>query len=460
MVRVFHHYVSAKLIFLVGLDALLLLFAVYAGVAMNASLSGQAPVVSPANAFVYLIGILFVFAGTGFYQLNLLEHSKTIRRCLYATAPVCFAVTFLIASMGPKLGLTPDGLALMVMVALTGSALLRFGVRRWSGAIAVKPRVLVLGTGSRVLKLADFAHLKQRHDVVGYVALQGTKHFVPESRILTIPEGESLSSMVAKHDIDEIVLAVRDRRGGALPVQDLLQCRLKGVRVTELQSFFEREYRQVMLETITPSWMVFGDGFSIGRCRDIVKRLFDVLASTTLFLLTLPVLLIAMLCIFVESGFPLFYKQERVGQGGRVFPVYKLRSMRSDAEKDGKPRWAAANDDRTTRVGRIIRKLRIDELPQIFNVLRGDMSLVGPRPERPFFVDQLVNQIPYYSLRHTVKPGITGWAQVRYQYGSTLDDTVEKLQYDLYYVKNQGLFLDLTILLATIEVVLLGKGAR
>jgi exopolysaccharide biosynthesis polyprenyl glycosylphosphotransferase len=191
-----------------------------------------------------------------------------------------------------------------------------------------------------------------------------------------------------------------------------------------------------------------------------VKRLFDLTVSGALFLLTLPIMLVAALCIYLESGLPVLYRQQRVGQGGRTFTLYKLRSMKNDAETDGTARWARANDARTTWVGRFIRKWRIDELPQIFNVLKGEMSFVGPRPERPVFVDQLVKQIPFYALRHSVKPGITGWAQVRYAYGASVDDAVEKLQHDLYYVKNDSLFLDIMILFATVEVVLWGRGAR
>jgi exopolysaccharide biosynthesis polyprenyl glycosylphosphotransferase len=191
-----------------------------------------------------------------------------------------------------------------------------------------------------------------------------------------------------------------------------------------------------------------------------VKRLFDLTVSAALLVLCFPVLLVAALCIFLESGLPVLYRQERVGRGGRVFTLYKLRSMKADAERNGAVQWAKENDTRITRVGQILRKCRIDELPQLVNVFKGQMSLVGPRPERSFFVDQLTKQIPYFSLRHTVKPGITGWAQVRYAYGASVDDAIEKLQHDLYYVKNHSLFLDIMILVATVEVVLWGKGAR
>jgi sugar transferase (PEP-CTERM system associated) len=296
--------------------------------------------------------------------------------------------------------------------------------------------------------------------VIGFVSLQTSKHFVPQSQVLSMSPGTTLASMVDKYAIDQIVVGVRDRRGGGFPVQQLLECKMKGVDLIELPTFFEREYRQVMLESLNPSWMVLGDGFRQSHFGNAVKRLFDLAVSVALLVLCVPVLLFAALCIFLESGFPVLYRQERSGRHGRAFTLYKLRSMSVDAERTGTAQWARANDDRVTLVGHIIRKFRIDELPQLFNVIKGEMSLVGPRPERPFFVDQLVKQIPYYSLRHTVKPGITGWAQVRYAYGASVDDAIEKLQHDLYYVKNHSLFLDIMILLATVEVVLWGRGAR
>jgi len=345
-------------------------------------------------------------------------------------------------------------------VGLLGSLMIRSAFLRWNGYFMVKPRVLVLGTGSRVTRLAESAPRNPNHQVVGYVSLQPSRHYIPRQQVLEMAPEESLLSMVQRHRIDQIVLAIRDRRSGGFPVQQLLDCKLKGVDIVELPTFFEREYRQVLLESLNPSWVVLGDGFRQGSIGKIVKRVFDVGVALALLVLALPIMLITALCIFRESGLPILYRQERVGQDGQVFTLLKFRSMRTDAESSGIPHWAQANDDRTTRVGRFIRKYRIDELPQIFNVLRGEMSFVGPRPERPFFVDQLKGQIPFYALRHNVKPGITGWAQVRYPYGASVDDAIEKLQYDLYYVKNHSLFLDLSILLSTVEVVVWGKGAR
>jgi len=217
---------------------------------------------------------------------------------------------------------------------------------------------------------------------------------------------------------------------------------------------------QIRLDTVSAGWLVFGDGFAQSVVRVFVKRIFDLVCATILLVLALPVMLVTAILIVLESSGPVLYRQERVGLLGTTFNVVKFRSMRTDAEKDGKPRWATSNDSRVTRVGRVIRKLRIDELPQLFSVLVGTMSLVGPRPERPYFVEQLTKELPYYAVRHSVKPGVTGWAQVRYQYGASMQDAAEKLQYDLYYVKNHTLFLDMIVLFETIGVVVMRKGAQ
>jgi sugar transferase (PEP-CTERM system associated) len=245
-----------------------------------------------------------------------------------------------------------------------------------------------------------------------------------------------------------------------MPMRELLDCKLQGVRVSDIATYFEQNLGQIRLESASAGWLIFGEGFNQGFVRSSVKRLFDIAGALVLIVLTLPIMALTALAIKLESPGPILYRQERVGLGSKTFNVVKFRSMRTDAEKDGVPRWATAADSRVTRIGRVIRKLRIDELPQLFGVLSGDMSLVGPRPERPYFVDQLTQDIPFYAVRHSVKPGVTGWAQVSYQYGASREDTVEKLQYDLYYVKNHSLFLDLVILFETIGVVLTGKGAQ
>ncbi|MDE2095002.1 MAG: TIGR03013 family PEP-CTERM/XrtA system glycosyltransferase, partial [Burkholderiales bacterium] len=260
--------------------------------------------------------------------------------------------------------------------------------------------------------------------------------------------------------VDEIVVALAERRGGSMPLRELLDCKIGGIRISDLSTHFEKLLGQIRIDHLHAGWLIFGDGFAQGFYRTSAKRVFDVLCALLLLVLASPVLLVAALAIMVDSKGPVFYRQERVGHAGRTFQVLKFRSMRVDAEQSGLPQWAAAKDNRVTRVGAVIRQFRIDELPQLLNVLKGEMSLVGPRPERPYFVDQLTRDIPYYAVRHSVKPGVTGWAQVRYQYGATVADSLEKLQYDLYYVKNHSLFLDIVILFETISVVLSGKGAR
>jgi sugar transferase (PEP-CTERM system associated) len=242
-------------------------------------------------------------------------------------------------------------------------------------------------------------------------------------------------------------------------VRQLLHCKLGGIKVTDFLDFWERETRTVELDALRPSWLFYSDGFRCGPIDEFLKRVFDILVSSSLLVMTLPLLIVTACLIKLESSGPILYRQTRVGLQGRVFTILKFRSMRVDAETDGAPRWAAKSDPRVTRVGAVIRKLRIDELAQILNVLRGDMSFVGPRPERPFFVAQLAKAIPYYAERHWVRPGITGWAQINFPYGASTEDSRRKLNFDLY-VKNRSIFLDALILLQTVRVIFWNQGAR
>jgi sugar transferase (PEP-CTERM system associated) len=277
-------------------------------------------------------------------------------------------------------------------------------------------------------------------------------------RLLSLAEPLSVSAR--RLGATEIIVAVRDQRGGAVPMDQLLECRLAGVPVRTLEVIYERLRGRVPVEALKGSWLVYAEGFRQNWWRNLEKRVIDIAVSLTLLALALPVMLVAAIAIVFESGFPILYRQERVGRGGRTFVIWKFRSMRQDAEADGAARWAQPGDPRVTRVGRFLRKTRIDELPQLFNVLNGELSLVGPRPERPQFVAHLNHEIPFYNARHSVKPGVTGWAQVRYAYGASSEDAKKKLEYDLYYVKNHTLLLDLLILFETVRVVLRGDGAR
>lgn len=322
-----------------------------------------------------------------------------------------------------------------------------------------KRRVLIMGAGKRAAHIHK--RMRRRSDrrgfrIVGFVKRPGEKPFVPEH--LIINPGPDFREWLWREDVDEVVVGVDERRG-ALPMEDLLACRQMGIDITDLTTFFERESGRVQLELTDPSWLVFSGGFN---ATPVSKRIFDLGIATLVFLLTWPFMLLVALAIRIESGRgqPILYRQERVGAYGKPFWLLKFRSMRTDAESDGRARWASENDDRVTRVGRFIRKVRLDELPQLWNVIKGEMSLIGPRPERPEFVAELAHKIRYYELRHCLKPGLAGWAQLRYSYGASEEDAAEKLKYDLFYVKNHSLMLDLLILIQTVEVVLFHRGAR
>jgi sugar transferase (PEP-CTERM system associated) len=324
-------------------------------------------------------------------------------------------------------------------------------------------RVLVFGSAAAV---TDTIALIREHPMSGFEVIgvvdpgHGDAAPPPEdppAPLLGAPG--DLPAIARDNRIARIVVALGDRRG-KLPVRELLQCRLLGVAVEEREVMYERILGKIALETLRPSYLIFGTGFAKPAYAIALKRTVDIIASSLGLLLSLPVWLLTIVAIKLDSRGPVFFRQPRVGQDGEEFNVLKFRTMRRDAEKQSGPVWARANDDRVTRVGRVLRLLRIDETPQMLNVLTGHMSFVGPRPERRFFVEELTREIEFYPLRLTVKPGITGWAQVRHPYGASIDDAREKLRYDLYYIKNMGLLFDLNIILRTVGVILFGKGAR
>lgn len=346
---------------------------------------------------------------------------------------------------------------LYMVLGLVAVRILFHVVRR---AVVGAPRVLIVGTGAEAFSVA--ADLRQpgraQRSVVGFYPA-GTEESVPgEGRVFS--RDMTIDGVVNRFQVDEVIVAVREQRGGALPMDQLLACRLQGTPVLDLAGFYERTKGQVPTESLKASWLVYGHGFVQGPVRIAVKRGFDLICASMLLTIASPVMLLTALVIRLESAGPIIYRQERVGLAGRSFTCLKFRSMRADAERDGVARWATKNDSRVTRVGAVIRKYRIDELPQLISVLKGEMSLVGPRPERPSFVAQLREQIPFYDIRHSVKPGVTGWAQVRYSYGASVEDARRKHQFDLYYVKNNSLFLDLLVLIETVSVVLFREGAQ
>lgn len=404
--------------------------------------------------------VFVINTASGFYQPSYgRTFAQTCARAMLASMfalPVAYAI-FRLLPVDPEGG---EVMGLAAMISVAAVIVHRVYAAHSSSASLARSRVLVLGSGvaaqivGRTLRESDpFV------DVVGFVRAPNEKQMaVPPAEVLTLHK--SLAATALKANVNEIVVALTERRGGSMPMRDLLDCKIQGIVVSDLATHFERRLGQIRIDYVNAGWLIFGDGFTQGLLRGAVKRVFDLAMALVLLTVSAPVMLLTMALIRLGGRGPIFYTQPRVGLNGEHFHVIKFRSMKTDAEKDGKPRWAQADDDRITRVGKIIRKFRIDELPQLFNVLRGEMSMVGPRPERPFFVDKLVDDIPYYSVRHSVKPGLTGWAQVRYHYGATIDDSQQKLQFDLYYVKNHTLFLDMLIMLETVAVVLTGKGAH
>ena len=320
-------------------------------------------------------------------------------------------------------------------------------------------RVLVVGAGrlAAEIEAQSAANSHSKTEIVGYVALTAEAHEIPQSRILS--NARSLLETARDSGAREIVVALEDRRG--MPLQPLLEARMEGIAITSYLSFWERETRRVNLMALDPSWLIYADGFHVATATNaLLKRALDIVASLMLLVLTLPTLALAALAIKLDGPGPLLYRQERVGRGGQTFRICKFRTMQVDAESGSGPQWAAVGDPRVTRVGRFLRRMRIDELPQILNVLKGEMSFVGPRPERPSFVQSLAADIPFYAERHRVRPGITGWAQINYPYGASIGDARAKLSYDLYYIKNFSFLFDLLIILSTAKAIFFDGGGR
>jgi len=397
----------------------------------------------------------------GLYSPRMRDRSAGLFLRVSIAVIVATLAAMAIAVIWPQFGLFPRRLAISGFLSWPVIVLIHLAMIHVAEGYLFRKPVLVLGSGERA---ASVTRLRRRADkrsfrVVGYVAVDDAKPVVPENQVLR-DEG-TLLQRVRRHRAEEIVVAIDERRQ-MLPIDELLECRLEGIEIIEVMDFLERETGKLPVHALSSGWLIFGRGFRRDIVRRYTERCFDLVTSSALLLLAWPVMVATAIAIKLEDGWhaPVFYRQQRVGRGGRPFDILKFRSMRTDAERAGQAVWALKNDSRVTRVGAVIRKLRIDELPQVLNVLRGEMGLVGPRPERVEFVAQLSEKIPFYHSRHYVKPGITGWAQLCYPYGASDDDALEKLQYDLYYVKNHGLLFDLLILLQTVEVILLGKGAR
>ncbi len=462
MVRVFGHYVSRAYLMLGLAEFWVCALALVVGAYLR--FEGDLGRLEQDSYSLWYTALLFgglmsaAMVSVGLYQRGLRLSGGLLVRIGLAFLFASMAMSLLFYAV-PGLFVGRGVLGYALLVSLLGVLVLRTAFYRTTGEDVRKHRVLVLGTGKHAQMVRDLSQDSDTFQVVGYVQLNEAEDVIEPSQRshLSVP---LLEAAVAR-EVDEIVIAVDDRRR-RMPVEELLDCKMRGITVLDLPSFFEKEAACIRIDLVTPGWLLTASGFRGRGLGHYGKRAFDLLAAAIGVVLASPLMLATALAIRWEAGWrgPVFYHQTRVGCGGRHFRLHKFRSMRTDAEADGKARWAQVGDDRVTRVGRFIRKTRLDELPQLFNVLRGEMSLVGPRPERPEFVEQFKGKISFYDERHRVMPGLTGWAQLCYQYGSSEDDAREKLQYDLYYVKNTSFFLDLIILLETVEVVLWRKGAR
>lgn len=461
MIRLFKHYIPHAVLLLGLLDFALLILASEMAWQVRAAQIGMDP--GPiAGRWLPLIGsasvVWLAMISVGVYG------PYALRSLRFAGARLLVAISLGIIALATIDWILPGdtfwrstllfamGFAILVLVAD------RLLLNSFLGSSAFRRRVMVLGAGDRAQRLRELCDRPEAgFAIVSYIAMGEPERVVEEA----IPREaiHDLGRFVENLGVSEVVLALQERRN-SLPLGDLLRIKTKGVHVNDFSSFLERETGRVDLDTVNPSWLIFSDGFSSGRMlSSAVKRVFDIVASLILLILTFPIIALFALIVKLDSKGPAFFKQKRVGLYGETFHLIKLRSMRIDAEKDG-AKWAEENDPRITRVGRFIRKVRIDELPQTWSVLKGQMSFVGPRPEVPKFVDDLQEQIPFYGERHMVKPGITGWAQINYPYGASTEDSRKKLEYDLYYAKNYTPFLDLVILLQTVRVILWPEGAR
>ena len=462
MLRIFRHYIPTSLVLLGAAETLILLVSIYVGVSFSLAVPAVASGGSVDHiwmqALVFCCAMLLGMVAMGFYQREQRDGPLSTVIRLALSFCVGFAVMGFVYLFFPQIVVSTPAFSVALASSFLGIATCRLVCLSHTDASCTK-RVLVMGTGDRARQIQNLRRSSDRVGItiVGFLDVGADDLKVGQDKL--IAQNGSLLDVVEKYAIDEIVVATDDRRRG-LPLEDLLECKMHGVAIMQAPEFYERQLGKIRLDSVNPGNMVFAEGYTQAILRRTEKRIVDIVISSLLLITTLPISLLVALAVLIEGGGPILYRQERVGLKGKTFTVLKFRSMRADAEKNGVAVWADSADPRVTRIGCVLRKFRLDELPQLYNVLRGDMSFVGPRPERPQFVEELSDVIPFYQLRHYVKPGLTGWAQVCYPYGASINDAREKLQYDLYYLKNYSLFLDLNVILLTVQVILWGKGAR
>ncbi|MDP2901988.1 MAG: TIGR03013 family PEP-CTERM/XrtA system glycosyltransferase [Methylovulum sp.] len=462
MIRIFRHYISSTYLWLIIIECCIFFAAMHIGstVRFLATRSWYTEHDITLASVIFALVLSLSCSGLGLYRRSLSWEDYSLLRRMCFSFFIAFLLITQIYYFLPEFLIARSVLSYALFFAFLGMLVSRFLFYKFVNFDRLKRRILVIGGGEKACALASInnSFLHKGFKIIGFFVLPGENISIDEN--LIIQANNDLLEISEELKIDEIVIALDDKRL-KMPINELLDCKMSGLSIMDALAFHEREKGIISLADLYPSWLVYSDGFAQGGLKTIGKRGFDIVASLLLLFVAWPIMLIAAFAISLESGFkgPVIYKQKRVGEHNKDFNVLKFRSMRMDAEKNG-PQWAKQHDSRVTRVGSFIRKYRIDELPQIFNVLNGEMSFVGPRPERPEFVRGFEERIPYYRERHRVKPGITGWAQLCYPYGANEYDTIQKLQYDLYYVKNYSLFLDLSIMVNTVEVILWGKGAR
>ncbi len=462
MVRIFRHYVSPIKLTLALVDFVVLLAAVYFAEWLRYAMADLTPDYdAQSNIAKILLPVLGIpiLLGVGGYQSDALRDSRVFFiRLLTAALGTSVLVSALLYFL-PMLPLWRSILVLTILVGGLSLFVVHWGFLHFSDYSFLSRRVIVLGAGQSGQELVTFAKQAPEAglDIVKSVALPG-ETIVVEGAV-SLADISAFDRFAEENEAELILIA--DGNLTNLPIEDLIACKLAGVEVKDRLSFYEQVRGYVDLTSVQAEWIIFSDGFKGGSGWErVAKRLSDICISAAVLMLALPLMILAGMAVFLTSKGPVFYRQERVGRNGASFGLLKFRSMKVDAEKEGQPEWAKENDPRVTLVGAFLRRTRVDELPQVINVLRGDMSFVGPRPERPFFVSQLEKDIQFYRERHCLKPGITGWAQIQYPYGASLEDSRRKLEYDLYYIKNYSIFLDLLIVLQTIRVLIFPVGVR
>jgi sugar transferase (PEP-CTERM system associated) len=457
--QLFSRYVSPRGLTVFACELLL----IGGSLALAEALRGTAGPSGPTFFKIVVVTLLYVLClyYNDFYDLTVVQTTRELIVRLFQAAGAATLVLAALSFVGiPGLALGNGILITSLFVFLGAILAWRLAFNSFLLSSSLEERVLLVGTGptARTVARQILAQRDFGYRVVGFIDNDPSRigERIVNPGVVGTPA--DIPRLVTERRIDRIVVGLSDRRG-TLPVEELLWAKLSGVAVEDATTVYERLTGKILIDDLKPSWLIFSDGFHVSRITRATKRTIDLVFAFIGFVLAAPLMALTALAVWTESGRPILYRQERVGERGRVFTLYKFRSMRIDAEQ-GTPVWAATNDDRVTRVGRFIRTTRLDELPQFWNVLRGDMSFVGPRPERPFFVEQLAREIPFYRQRHTVRPGLSGWAQVKYRYGASLEDAMEKLRYDLYYIKHLSIALDLTIAFDTVKVMLFGKGAQ